>query len=162
MCRCMPADTANGRRWNLNWNKSTGKVVTWALRLALGVSFIWASWHKILAPDQFALILYGYGVFPGALINLLAIFVPFVELLAGICLITGLYKRPGLILINAMLACFIIIIGFNLARGHQFDCGCFSFADTKDTASAVGLLVRDILMLGAGLFLRTRFSKESA
>lgn len=160
MLPCIPVGTVSGRRWNLKWNKSTIKYVSWSLRLVLGISFIWASWHKILAPDQFALILYGYGVFPGASINLLAIFVPFVELLTGICLISGIFKKPALILINAMLVCFILVIGFNLLRGHQFDCGCFSFADTSDTASAVGLLVRDMLMLGAGLFLWSRFSKS--
>lgn len=141
-------------------NKSAAIFYSWLLRLILGISFVWASWHKILAPDQFALILYGYGVFPADSINLLAIWVPFVEMLTGICLITGVYKRPALILINSMLVCFIVIIAFNLIRGHQFDCGCFSFADTKDSASAVGMLVRDVLMLGAGLFLWKRFTTK--
>jgi len=136
-----------------------GILIPWCIRLTLGFSFIWASWHKILEPDQFTMILYGYGVFPGPSINILAIGVPFVELLAGICLITGVYKRSALILINAMLLSFILIIGFNLIRGYQFDCGCFSFGDTNDTASAVGLLVRDVIMLGAGLFLWFRFKK---
>ena len=137
-----------------------GSLLAWSIRLGLGLAFIWAAWHKILAPDQFAMILYGYGVFPGPAINLLAIGVPFVELVSGICLIFGIYRRSALVLINSMLSAFILIIGFNLIRGHQFDCGCFSFGDTKDTASAVGLLVRDFLMLGAGLFLWTRFKEE--
>ncbi len=135
-------------------------MIAWALRLILGLVFIWASGHKILAPDQFAMILYGYGIFPGNIINLMAIWVPFVELVAGICLISGVYKRPALILINAMLLGFILIIGFNLVRGYQFDCGCFSFGQTSDTKCAVGLLVRDMFMLGAGLLLWRRFRKE--
>ena len=136
-------------------------VTAWGLRLILGLTFVWASWHKILAPDQFARILYGYGVFPGAAINLMAIAVPFVELIAGLCLISGLYKRSGLLLINAMLLVFILIISFNLIRGHQFDCGCFSFEGSRETASAVWLLVRDVLMLGAGLFLWKSFNRAS-
>ncbi len=134
-------------------------LIPWGIRLVLGVTFVWASWHKIVAPDQFARILYGYGIFPGSLINLLAIGIPFVELTAGLCLISGVYRRSALILINAMLLAFILVIAFNLIRGHQFDCGCFSFEGNKDTASAVGLLIRDILMLGAGLFLLNRFGK---
>ena len=129
-------------------------------RMILGIVFIWASWHKIVSPDQFAKILFGYGVFPGDMINLMAIGVPFVEMVSGLCLISGCYKRPALILINAMLAGFILVIAYNLIRGHEFDCGCFSFGDTKGFSSAVELLVRDIVMLGAGMVLLTRFNKE--
>ncbi len=144
----------------MNWsNWYTPRRLSWVLRLMLGISFIWASWHKILAPDQFALILYGYGIFPGAAINILALLVPFVELLSGFCLISGVLKRPALILINAMLVCFIMIISFNLIRGHQFDCGCFSFGDTNDAASAAGLLVRDVFFLAGGVYLWRLFVK---
>ncbi len=137
----------------IDFQHKGGVLVTWVLCLGLGLAFIYASWHKILAPDQFAMIIYGYGIFPGISINFLAIGVPFVELLTGVCLILGVYRRPALILINAMLLCFILIITFNLIRGHEFDCGCFSFGDTKNSVSAVGLLVRDLIMLGVGLFL---------
>jgi len=139
----------------------SGIILPWSIRLCLGMAFIWASWHKIFAPDQFALILYGYGIFPADSINLLAIGVPFVELFAGICLILGIYKRSALMLINAMLLSFILVIGFNLIRGHQFDCGCFSLGDTKGAGSALWLLIRDLIMLGAGLFLWGRFRKTA-
>lgn len=141
---------------------ATEFLIPWSIRLCLGLAFIWASWHKILAPDEFALVLYGYGIFPSNLINLLAIGVPFIELTAGICLISGVYKRSALILINAMLLGFILVIGFNLLRGHEFDCGCFSFGDTKDAGSALGLLIRDLIMLGAGLLLWAKFRKTAA
>ena len=54
-----------------------------AARWILGVIFIYASYHKILAPADFAKIVYGYALFPAALINLIAIIVPFMELVAG-------------------------------------------------------------------------------
>ncbi len=164
----------SGKRWDLRWKKMGGKVhghplegmLVWGLRLGLGIAFIWASFHKIMAPDLFAKILYGYGVFPSASINLLAIGVPFLELVAGICLIAGIYKRSGLILINAMLTGFILIIGFNLARGHEFDCGCFSLGSSQGPEAAWNLLIRDLIMLGAGyilwgLFNRKRFDTPS-
>lgn len=159
----------SGKRWDLRLKKMRGKIhghpmeeiIIWGIRLGLGLAFIWAGWHKILAPDLFAKILYGYGVFPNAVINLLAIGVPFVELVAGICLILGIYKRPGLILINAMLMAFILIIGFNLVRGHEFDCGCFSLAKSQ-SGDAWSLLIRDFIMLGAGVFLWSLFNKKKA
>ncbi|PIE62943.1 MAG: protein MauE [Desulfobacter postgatei] len=135
-------------------------IIEWALRLFLGGTFIAASWHKILSPDQFATILYGYGVFPPLTINILAIVTPFVELVCGITLITGLLKRSGLLLMIAMLVGFIFLISFNLIRGHEFDCGCFSLGNTKGVWSSVWLLVRDIGLLGAGVYLFRLFEKR--
>ncbi len=135
-------------------------IIEWALRLFLGCTFIFASWHKIVSPDQFATILYGYDVFPHHMINVLAIVMPFVELVCGISLITGLLKRSGLLLINVMLVCFIFLIAFNLIRGHEFDCGCFSLGETKGTWSSVWLLVRDVVMLGAGGYLFRLFNQR--
>lgn len=142
---------------------------SWGIRLILGISFIWASLHKIGAPDQFAEVLYGYGLFPAAAINLLAIWVPFVELLAGICLVTGGYglisRHSGLLVINAMLVCFILMISVNLIRGHEFDCGCFSFGSGGQgtgRSAAIQLLLRDILLLAGGLLLWRFFSREGA
>ncbi|NWH04781.1 MauE/DoxX family redox-associated membrane protein [Desulfobacter latus] len=136
------------------------RLIEWALRLFLGGTFIFSSWHKIVSPDQFATILYGYAVFPHPSINILAIVVPFVELVCGISLITGLLKRSGLLLINAMLAGFIFLISFNLIRGHEFDCGCFSLGETKGTWTSIWLLVRDLVMLGAGIYLFRLFDKK--
>ena len=142
--------------------------LAWTLRLLLGGAFIWASWHKIASPEEFAKILYGYGIFPGYLINILALWVPFVELVAGVCLITGGYrllsKEAGLTVINLMLLSFILIIAFNLARGHEFDCGCFSFDATPAGAlkgEAVRLLIRDLILLGAGILLGLIFRRRS-
>ncbi len=134
--------------------------IEWGLRLFLGCTFIFSSWHKIVSPDQFATIVYGYAVFPHQIINVLAIVVPFVELVCGITLITGWLKRSGLLLINAMLVGFIFLISFNLIRGHEFDCGCFSLGETKGIWSSVWLLVRDFVMLGAGIYLFRLFDKK--
>lgn len=147
-----------GPLWSMNAGRQTG-IIEWGLRLFLGSTFIFASWHKIVFPDQFAVILYGYAVFPHQLINVLAIVTPFVELVCGITLITGLLKRSGLLLINAMLVGFIFLVSFNLLRGHEFDCGCFSLGDTRGTWSSVWLLVRDLAMLGAGVYLFRLFNK---
>ncbi|WP_035237435.1 MauE/DoxX family redox-associated membrane protein [Desulfobacter vibrioformis] len=146
---------------SMDLGRHTG-IIEWVLRLFLGSTFIFASWHKIVSPDQFATILYGYAIFPHQFINVLAIVIPFVEIVCGITLITGLLKRSGLLLINAMLVGFILLISFNLIRGHEFDCGCFSLGDTKGTWSSVWLLVRDLGMLGAGVYLFRLFNKKDS
>ena len=133
-------------------------ILEWGLRLGLGGIFIFASWHKITAPDQFAKILYGYAVFPHQTINILAIVMPFVELICGLSLVTGVFKRSALLLIEAMLICFIVLITFNLIRGHEFDCGCFSLGQTHGTWTSVWLLIRDFFMLAASFFLFRLFN----
>lgn len=133
-------------------NNYTG-VLAFVIKLILGVSFIYASYHKIEDPQAFAKILYGYDIFPDISINILAITVPFVELVAGFSLILGWFPRSALLIINILLALFILIIGFNLIRGHQFDCGCFSFASQNQTLLNIYSLIRDVVMLTGGIFL---------
>jgi len=123
-----------------------------AARWLLGATFIYASYSKILAPAVFAKIIYGYGLFPEILINLFAIILPMVELIAGLALIVGFYPRSAALIINAMLLVFIISLSINIIRGHEFDCGCFAInADSPSTFSG-SLLIRDFFYLGLGIY----------
>lgn len=122
-----------------------------AVRWTLGLIFIYASFHKILSPGDFAKILYGYDLFPAALINLIAIILPFIELVSGLALITGIFPKSTSLIIAVMILAFIMAISINLVRGHEFDCGCFSAGESNYTASAWVALARDVLFLGMGL-----------
>ncbi len=133
-------------------------VSVFVIKIVLGITFIVAGYHKIADPAGFAGIIYGYDVFPGVSINLLAITIPFIELVAGFSLILGVYPRSALLIMNGLLSAFILVIGFNLLRGHQFDCGCFSFSGQSYTASNSSLLVRDVFLLGAGIYLWKKIS----
>lgn len=123
------------------------------VRWILGAIFVYASWHKIAAPSHFAKIIYGYYLFPDFTINLTAIILPFLELFAGTALIFGIYPRSAALIVNTLLLAFIIAISINVIRGHEFDCGCFSFGKTDYTASAIELLFRDIIGFVLGLHL---------
>jgi len=120
-------------------------------RWTLGLTFIYASYHKILAPADFAKIVYGYDLFPSGIINLIAIVVPFIELIAGLALVLGIYPRSAVLIINSMLVMFGIVLAINLIRGHEFDCGCFSAREAGYFTSTESTLVRDIFYLIAGL-----------
>ncbi len=120
-------------------------------RWILGATFIVASYHKIVEPAQFAKIIYGYYLFPHYSINLIAIILPFIEIITGIALVLGIYPRSASLILNIILFTFIIAVSINIARGHEFDCGCFAFGDTGDTSSAVQLLIRDIILFVLGL-----------
>ena len=122
-----------------------------AARWILGLTFIYASFHKILSPEDFAGIVYGYDLFPHVLINLIAIIIPFLELVAGLALIIGLYPRSAAIIINALLLAFIAALAINLIRGHEFDCGCFSNSQSGYTSSPKVTIVRDVIYFVLGV-----------
>ena len=103
--------------------------LTIRVQLALGALFVIAAIPKIADPPSFAHMIYNYRIVPASLVNLMALTMPWVELLAGLALIIGVWKRAALGLIGAMLVVFIVAIGINLARGNAIDCGCFNVAD---------------------------------
>lgn len=121
-----------------------------ALRLFLGGLFVYASIHKLRDPVGFARIVYGYKILPNSLVNLFAIVLPGVELVAGAFLLAGFLVRGAALAVSASLALFMCAIGFNLARGLEFDCGCFSLSKSTHGA-ALDLLLRDIALLAIGL-----------
>ena len=122
-----------------------------ATRWVLGLTFVYASYNKILAPAAFAKIVYGYALFPAVFINLIAIIVPFLELFAGLALVIGIYPRSAALIVNAMLLVFITALSVNLIRGHEFDCGCFSINSSTQESFAGPLILRDFLVLALGL-----------
>jgi uncharacterized membrane protein YphA (DoxX/SURF4 family) len=122
-----------------------------AFRWMLGLTFVYSSLHKIADPAQFAKIVFGYALFPPALINLIAITAPFVELTVGAALLLGLWPRSAVLIVEALLLLFIGILSINLIRGVEFDCGCFAFGGADHISSIPRFLARDAFYFLAGL-----------
>ncbi|MFQ5485112.1 MAG: MauE/DoxX family redox-associated membrane protein [Desulfobacterales bacterium] len=120
-------------------------------RWFLGITFIYASFHKIVSPADFAKIVFGYNLFPEISINLIAIIIPFLELISGLALIIGVYPRSAAIIINVLLLAFITVLTINMIRGHVFDCGCFSAEKNGSFISPELTIVRDIIYFALGL-----------
>ena len=74
---------------NLRQSIFSNSWIELAARWILGLTFIYASAYKIVSPADFAKIVYGYGLFPAGLINLIAIIIPFLELVGGLALLLG-------------------------------------------------------------------------
>lgn len=120
-------------------------------RICLGCVFVYASIHKIIDPGSFAKIIYGYGLFPAIMINTTAIVLPYIEFFAGLFLILGIFPRSSAVLIQVLLLAFIIAISINLIRGHEFDCGCFSFQKENPEGGGLELLIRDVVWFVVGM-----------
>ncbi len=122
------------------------------IRWIIGTIFVAASYYKIVSPEDFAKAVYSYDLLPHYSINLIAMIFPYMECFSGLCLILGIYQRAAAILINAMLIGFIILLSINLVRGHQFDCGCFSYNGSGDTDSVYSMLIRNVILFLMGGF----------
>ena len=135
-------------------NEALGRLawIEFLLRWSVGLAFVLASTHKIAHPGDFAQIVYSYQLFPADTINLIAIVMPFVELVTGLALLAGVYPRAAATIVNGLLAAFIFIIAVNLMRGHEFDCGCFPTFITRLYAdSPVSMLIRNAILLACSL-----------
>jgi len=127
-----------------------GPQLAWLFRVVLGLVFIVASLDKVAHPDRFAVSIANYHLVPQDLINLMAICLPWIELVAGLCLVLGLWGRANLLLVDAMLALFIVAILLALHRDLDISCGCFS-TDPSAHGMTRWTLYWDIIWLAMGL-----------
>ena len=96
------------------------------LRLFLGVVFVYASYDKILNPQAFAKAVYNYQILPDAAVNLVALTLPWLELVIGVCLVGGIWLPGATVVSSGLLIMFISALIFNQLRGLDIHCGCFS------------------------------------
>ena len=126
--------------------------LTIRVQLGLGAIFFIAALPKVADPPSFAHMIYNYRLVPGALVNALALTMPWVEILAGLALLLGFWRREAAIVVGLLVLVFIAAIGFNLARGHAVDCGCFDVhaagkSRPEQLSDMRWVLVRDIGIL---------------
>ena len=132
------------------------------VQIALGAVFVAAALPKVVDPPAFAHMIYNYRLVPGGLVNALALLMPWLELLVGILLIVGVWRREAALVAVLALLVFMGAIGWNLARGHAVDCGCFDVRSAGKTPEQLlsdmkWVLVRDVglLLLAAQVLLAT-------
>lgn len=142
----------------------TDKRVVLLFRLVLGVTFIYASLDKIAHPEQFARIIYNYKILPPFLINIFAVTLPWVEFIAGLFLILGIFTESASLLVCFLFVIFIIATSINLFRGIDLNCGCFS-TDPAGKKEGASLLIKDFIFLYLGImvfFFNKNFAALSA
>ena len=91
-------------------NNEIEKYLVIICRLILGGVFIYASLDKIANPAEFAKAVGNYHVLPFGMENLVALILPWVELIAGICIIAGILVDGSSILIIIMNVIFIFAL----------------------------------------------------
>ena len=131
--------------------KNLSRLSYHGVRIILGVIFIYASYDKILHPKAFAEVVYNYQILPDGLINVTAIFLPWLEILMGVFLIVGFWMPGAVIWCNILLVVYIGALCFNLARGLDVNCGCFS--TTRGSSISIETILWDVAFLVLSVYL---------
>ncbi len=119
-------------------------------RWTIGGTFVHASLCKIWIPMQFARSIHGYQLVPDTVARLMALFLPWFELVCGLLLLIGLFTPGAIRLVMGMLIVFIGAVSITLIRGIDVDCGCITDCFTgqpEKSGSLTETLIRDLIYM---------------
>jgi len=141
-----------------HWSRRvvTHPAVLLILRLYIGGVFIYASMYKINYPAEFADTIASYQLAPAWSINLLAVLMPWMELVAGVLLVLGWRTQAAAAIIAALLVLFSGVILVTLVRDIPIGCGCFTSVEEPMGWHTLG---RDLVWLAMALLV---FARPSA
>ena len=134
------------------------------LRAALGAVFIVSGFQKLISPSvNFAAVIESYQIVQGPLAQLFAQFMPWVEFLAGLFFLLGLWTRVSLALLWSMNTLFIGVLSSALVRKLDIgQCGCFGKAVTFTPQQMLGLDIVFWFLFFSFFLLQKRSSPPSA
>jgi len=142
--------------------------VATVLRIGLGVVAIAAGASKIGDIPASVRAVRAYELLPEPLVVAAGSALPFVEIVLGALLVTGLLTRWAALGFGLLLVAFAVGIASAWARGLAIDCGCFGGGgaiDPDQTQYLVDLL-RDVALVAVAAVLvrhpRSRLSLDSA
>jgi len=96
-------------------------------RLVLFAVFAAAAVPKIVSADSFAVAVFRYQILPHHLINVTAVFLPWLELIAALAvLLMRPYREAAACVMLCLLGVFACAMLANMIRGIDVACGCFS------------------------------------
>ena len=123
-----------------------------SVEFIVAIIFIYAGVIKVWDPIGFANDIDNYKMLPWAVSVRLAFYLPWLEILCGLALITRRLYLGGLSILTALVSVFIVASIVAKARGLDISCGCFGHASknwsfTTHLALDFGLLSGLVLLL---------------
>ncbi len=116
-------------------------------QIVIGFLVGWAALAKIGDLGAFARQVHNFQLLPVGVENLVAMTLPWIELMAALSLFLGLRPRSGAVVMTVLLVVFTGGVAAAMARGLNFECGCFGTA----SGARVGFqkILENLLMLAA-------------
>jgi uncharacterized membrane protein YphA (DoxX/SURF4 family) len=133
-----------------------------ALRLVLAAVFLYAAYTKLRQPWLlFALSIDSYGMLPQWAVLLVARTLPWLELLLGLLLASGVGLPYVALATSLQLVLFLGVMLRGYAKGLGIDCGCFGAGEalTIKTLIRDGLLTAGAIVLTVSAFKSRRSSR---
>jgi hypothetical protein len=119
-----------------SFRKTALPILDWVFAIGVAGLFATAAIPKILAPAEFASIIWRYDLLPDVAVNLTVLFLPWLELVCAIGLVCIPRIRLEIYwLLGILLAAFTIATALNLLRGISAPCGCFGSASSDPPAT---------------------------
>ena len=118
------------------------------LRFYIGGLFIYASLSKINYTAEFTETIANYQLVPFWAVNLMAVSLPWAELICGLLMILGVRAKAAAAAIAALMGVFTVAIIITMIRGTPIGCGCFS--SVEEPVSWV-TVIRDLTWLAMTL-----------
>ncbi len=118
-------------------------------RVGLGCLFLYSALPKIRQPYDFLSDVYNYEIVGPRLGLFVTTTLPWLELVAGTCLLGGIFVSGALLVSVGMAAMFTFVISWALYQGLRISCGCFGSGTETITyltlIRAVGILLASLL-----------------
>lgn len=122
------------------------------LHLLFGGVFVYAGIMKAWNPMVFLDDVRSFALLPDPYAAMLSMFLPWLEIFAGLAVIVGVLRKAGLVVLNLSLLMFLGAIIIAWMRGTDIRCGCFG--GSSDAASSyIELIIRDLVLLNLGIWL---------
>ncbi|MCB9209900.1 MAG: DoxX family membrane protein [Ignavibacteriales bacterium] len=126
-------------------------------RIYLALVFILSGLDKINNLEAFAVSIENYKILPIESINIIAIVIPWMELVAGALLLIGLYIKENSLIITTLLLIFTVAIISAIARNLDIDCGCQGTFDGQKVGTLK--LIENFSLMIVG-YLSIKFPKQ--
>jgi putative oxidoreductase len=130
------------------------KILLRVVAILIGALFVYAGAVKVIDPVAFARDIDNYKMLPWRAGVWLALYLPWLEILCGLALITRVLYRGSVFIVTSLMSVFILASIVAKGRGLDVRCGCFGHASTYLNFS--WHLVLDFLLLGGLLLLWKR------
>jgi uncharacterized membrane protein YphA (DoxX/SURF4 family) len=146
----------SGKKRKLGGSLKISRRINGLLRLVVGGVFLLAGVLKISDPGKFAEEVGNYRLLPHELNNLVAIVIPWIEVVAGIFVLMGVWLRAGAQVIGGLTLIFLGAILSALIRGLNIDCGCFGTINGQRVGLVSLAIDAALFFLATNLTIRSR------
>ena len=121
--------------------------------------FIFAGITKVLNPENFAKDIDNYRMLPYLLVTMMAIILPWLEILCGIFLIIRKWEKGAALTLLVLTLMFLIAMSSAIFRGLDITCGCFAMT-AEGTKVGYTRLVQDSILFMIILLLNFRLLRD--